>query len=137
MNELNSWTEVNWYAVGSLLVQFGFLAAAFWFARNFLRTIRVFQEQVGALLKLSITGTPVERQSESVAPRRLFADGSPYWLPHTEPHGQTAPMPADRGSEQHLGALHALVLWLQAPMHSAQVSAWRRLLHWLQAPAGS
>lgn len=53
-------TQSGWYGVATLLMQLAFLIAGVWFARNFLKGIRVFQEQMGALLKLSITTTPVE-----------------------------------------------------------------------------
>ena len=65
MNDFSPFPIKDWYALGSLVAQVGFLVAAVWFARSFLRTIRAFQEQVGALLKLSITSAPGERQSTS------------------------------------------------------------------------
>src|SRR5260221_2025956 len=61
MNEFKPWTQNDWYALGSLLTQLAFLFAGVWFARNILRTMRAFQEQAGALLKLSITRAPGER----------------------------------------------------------------------------
>jgi hypothetical protein len=131
MNEFNSWTEINWYALGSLLAQFAFLAAGVWFAHNFLRTIRAFQEQLGALLKLSITGNSPEPQAASANERRSFEAG-PYWL---------APETHAAGIAQHAAsgpsAWHHMIHWLQEPMHSSEVSAWRRAMHWLQAPTGT
>ena len=59
MNDFSSLPIKDWYALGSLIAQIGFLVAAVWFARNFLRTMRAFQEQIGALLKLSITASTV------------------------------------------------------------------------------
>jgi hypothetical protein len=138
MNIFNSWPELNWYAAGSLFAQFAFLVAGVWFARNFLRTIRAFQEQLGALLKLSITGAPPDRLAASASTRRSFVDVSQYWL---GPAGTTQSAGEREPSKQRpsplAGAWRSLVRWLNAPMHSAELTAWRRLIHWLQAPAGS
>jgi hypothetical protein len=137
MNDFNSWTDINWYALGSLLAQFAFLAAGLWFASNLLKTIRVFQEQVGALLKLSITSSPGERQSLGLDAKRSPTEASPYWLAPSEPQTSSGAEPIESRPGWLLGAWRGLVHWLQAPMHTAQVSAWRRLINWLQAPAGS
>src|SRR6266481_118260 len=79
MNEY-TWIQSNWYALGNLVAQFAFLAAGIWFARKILRTMRASQEQVGALLKLSVTGAAVERPSSSVIAERTLSGASPYWL---------------------------------------------------------
>ena len=63
MNEFTAWIQSNWYELGTLLSEVVFLAAGIWFARKILRTLRASQEQVGALLKLSVTGAAAERQS--------------------------------------------------------------------------
>jgi len=141
MNDFNSWSDVNWYAVGSLLAQFAFLFAGLWFARNFLRTIRAFQEQVGTLLKLSITAGTSDRLSASANTKHSFAEASPYWLAPSETPAETQPAREPQFTESGPGALvsawRGLVHWLNAPMHTSQVSPWHRLMHWLQAPAGS
>ena len=69
MNE-STWIQSNWYELGNLLAQFAFLAAGIWFACKILRTMRASQEQVGALLKLSVTGSVAERPSSSVIAER-------------------------------------------------------------------
>src|SRR3989442_5778759 len=84
MNEFSAWMQSNWYALGNLFIEGAFLAAGVWFARKFLRTIRASQEQVGALLKLSLTGAISERHSTSGAAERSFASASPYWLTPAE-----------------------------------------------------
>ena len=139
MNDLMPWTQNDWYAAGSLLIRFGFLAAAVWFARNLLGTIRAFQEQVGALLKLSITsnsgGERTLPNASAIAARSL-GEISPYWLPQQETH---SPVFQETRFEETrpnawVAAWHGLVHWLNEPM---RLSAWRRMLNWLQAPAGS
>ena len=130
----------DWYALGSLLAQIGFLVAAVWFARNFLRTIRAFQEQVGALLKLSITSTPGERQTSNTHSRNVLAEGSPYWLPPT-PSAPVKPTAApaevvERGPNLFVAGWQRVIHWLREPMGTAQVSYRRRVMNWLQAPAG-
>jgi hypothetical protein len=138
MNIFSSWPERNWYAVGSLLAQFAFLVAGVWFARNFLRAIRAFQEQLGALLKLSITGAPPDRLAASAGTRRSFVDVSQYWLgPAGTAQSAGEQEPGKRRPSPLAGAWRSMVRWLNAPMHSPELSTWRRLIHWLQAPAGS
>jgi hypothetical protein len=135
MNEFNSWTEINWYSLGSLLIQLALLVAGVWFARDFLKAMRAFQEQVGALLKLSITSDP---HSGGVHTKRRFADVSQYWLlPMDTPPAPGASEPAERGPGRLAGAWHCLAVWLQEPMYTAEVSVWRRFVGWLQAPSGS
>jgi len=136
MNEFSSWTEINWYALGGLFTQLAFLVAGVWFARNFLRILRALQEQIGALLKLSITASP-DAQATTAHTRRYFADTSRYWLAPTENQPAGSLEAAEGCPDRPVTALHRLVLWLQAPMQSAEVSTWRRLMTWLQAPAGT
>jgi hypothetical protein len=132
-----SWAQVNWYALGTLLIQLSFLAAGVWFARNILRTMMAFQEQVGALLRLSITATPTELHSARANSRRYLAEASPYWLTPSEPQTASLPLPTVGGPGQFMVGWHRLVLWLQAPMSTPEAGHWRRVVHWLQAPAGN
>lgn len=138
MTDYSPWMQSDWYALGSLLVRLGFLVAGVWFARNFLRTIRAFQEQIGALLKISITSAPAERPSASTIAARSLGEASPYWLPLSEPQITTPPPPVERRPNPLVASWHGLIRWLQEPMGtSPQESYWRRMIHWLQAPAGS
>ena len=134
MSEFNSWTEINWYSLGSILIQIAFLVAGVWFARNFLRIVRAFQEQVGALLKLSITSDP---HSTEAYTSRHSADLRRYWLFPTDTPASGPFKPAETRPGRIEVAWHRLVLWLQEPMHIAEVSAWRRFVSWMQAPSGS
>lgn len=142
MNDLMPWTQHDWYAAGSLLIRLGFLVAAVWFARNFLTTIRAFQEQLGTLLKLSITSAAAGERTmpnASAIAARSLGEVSPYWLPPQETH---APASQETRFEEVrptalLAAWHGLVHWLNEPMNISGISTWRRMLNWLQAPAGS
>jgi hypothetical protein len=136
MNDFGPLASKDWYALGSLVAQLGFLVAAVWFARNFLRTIRVFQEQIGALLKLSITAAPGERQASNSTARNVLAEGSPYWLPPSLTTPAIAPEVVERGPSLFVVGFQRALHWLREPMGSAQVSYRRRVLNWLQAPAG-
>jgi hypothetical protein len=138
MTEFSTWIQTNWYALGNLLAQAAFLAAGIWFARKVLRTMRASQEQVGALLKLSVTGSATERQSPvAVAERSL--GGSPYWLaPEAERSSVSVLEAREKGPGRLATAGHRVMVWLETPMNSAhRPSPWRRAVKWLQAPAGS
>jgi len=138
MNEITAWVQSNWYETGNLLVQFVFLAVGIWFARTILRTLRASQEQVGALLKLSVTGGAADRQSpNAAADRPSIAAASPYWLTPSETASAGSPEHAE--SAPHLMATHknGLIVWLQTPMSSGGAAPWRKAIRWLQSPAGS
>ena len=138
MNDFSPWKD--WYALGSLIAQIGFLVAAVWFARNFLSTMRAFQEQIGALLKLSITASPADRQSPNSTARNVLAEGSPYWLPPSPPATANAAVDSreavERGPNLFVVGFGRMLHWLREPMGSARVSYRRRVINWLQAPAG-
>ena len=135
MSNLTALDQNNGYALAGLVIQIAFLIAALWFARNLLRTMRSFQEQIGALLKLSITGVASDRNFSTSAAARPLTDASPYWLAPSEPESAATPQPAERGPGHITVARRKMVLWLQAPMTSTQPAPWRRIISWLQAPA--
>ena len=138
MNEFTAWMQSNWYELGNLLADFVFLAVGIWFARKVLRTLRASQEQVGTLIKLTVTGAVPERQSTNPAAERSFATGSPYWLTPSDAPPVDQPAPVESGLSGLSSAGHGLVAWLNAQMSSGSGSApWRRAIKWLQSPAGS
>lgn len=137
MSEFNSWTQGNWYALGSLIIQFAFLITGVAFARNFLKTIRAFQEQVGALLRLSITGAPGDLHSADGSARRSLVEASPYWLTPPESQAVSSPELTNVSTNRFVVARRSVALWLQAPMRTSDAAPWRRLLSWLQHPVGS
>ena len=136
MNDFGPLVSKDWYALGSLVAQLGFLVAAVWFARNFLRTMRAFQEQIGALLKLSITSAPGERQSTNATASNVLAGGSPYWLPPTLSAPTSETEVVEPGPSRLATGWQHTLQWLREPMRSAEASYRQRVITWLQAPAG-
>lgn len=65
MIEIMNWMQNNWYELGSLTAQFAFLFAGLWFAVKILKTMRATQQQMGALLRLSMTDGLEERSKIS------------------------------------------------------------------------
>ena len=133
----SAWIQSNWYELGNLLSQFAFLAAGIWFARKILRTMRASQEQIGALLKLSVTDSVAERPSSSVIAERTLGGASPYWLTSPETPPVSVPELRVDGPSRWTVAWHKLIEWLQTPMSTGEVAPWRRVVRWLQAPARS
>ncbi len=133
MNELSTWMQNNWYALGNLFIEGTFLVAGVWFARKILRTLRASQEQVGALLKMSVEGTVAERTSSPAASDRSFANASPYWLTPSE----VPAAPLQELHESRPGVGRRAIIWLKTPMKRSEVAPWRRAIKWLQAPARS
>ncbi len=135
------WTQNDWYAAGSLLIWLGFLVTAVWFAHNFLGAMRAFQEQIGALLKLSIGSNSIERHSPhaSAVAARSLGEASPYWLPleETQVAILAEPQIAERRSHGVAAAWRGLLQWLNEPMSTSRISYWRRMISWLQAPVGN
>lgn len=68
MNQSIEWIQSNWYALGSLIAQFTFVFAGLWFAQKILKAMRASQQQVGALLRLSMSEGLEElpKQSETL-----------------------------------------------------------------------
>jgi hypothetical protein len=123
----------QWYQAGSLLIQAGFLIAAFWSVRAILKCIRASQEQMGALLRLTLGGEHSEDNARTgVRPTPYLLDGRPETAPASF---QTAVENKDEGGRSTL--FPGLIGWLQEPMANSGIGPWRRMLRWLQAPAGS
>jgi hypothetical protein len=137
MADFSALDQSNWYAPASLVIQLAFLIAGVWFARNLLKSMRASQEQMGAMLKLSITGVAGERHSSNAGATRPLTEASPYWLVPSNADSTGLPEPIASGPSRFAVARRNVVLWLQAPMSSAETAPWRRLITWLQAPTGS
>ena len=129
MNELAS----QWYQAGSLFIQAGFLMAAIWSVRTIVKSIRVSQDQIGALLRLTLNGVRPEDD------RRTNAQPAPYLL-DSWPEIAPAPVHATTENGEKEGrrsALAGLIGWLREPMADSGIGQWRRMVRWLQAPTGS
>lgn len=136
MNEIILWAQSNWYEAGILLIASAFLFTGVWFARNVLKTARVFQDQMGALLKLSITSGPPEAPATTARTKSSLAEASPYWLTPTSQTPVDAPAePLESEPRRFVVAWHRVVLWLNEPMATSGTGGWRRAVNWLQAPA--
>lgn len=122
----------QWYPAGSLLIQAGFLIAAVWSVRSILKSFRASQEQMGALLRLTVGGARSEDNERSAMRQTPYLlDGWPEAANALAPHTSTSEKRPRRG------AFTGLIEWLQEPMASSGITPWRRAVRWLQAPAGS
>jgi hypothetical protein len=144
MSGFGDWMQNNWYQLGSFFVQFAFLFAAIWFAKRILKTLRASQEQVGALLKLSVSGAASDRHPEPSPIARAASEASPYWLPPTPSQSQSQPQPAaqfvtrEDDPMYHASSGSGFFGWLKSPMRiTTGTSPFHRVLRWLQSPAHS
>ncbi len=120
MTQFCDWIQANWFELGILVVLSAILATVVWFARNILKSLRASQEQVGALLRLSVSEVlPIP----SVSPQSHAA------------HAPALQERAPRGPNPLVVGACNLVHWLNAPMSSRSVTPWRKVARWLQAPA--
>lgn len=122
MTQFSDWIQANWFEFGMLVVLCAILATVVWFARNILKSLRASQEQVGAILRLSVS---------DVVP-----------MPAALLQTQAAPSPALREPAPRVPNLlvasgRTVVNWLNAPMRRRSASPWRKAVRWLQAPARS
>jgi hypothetical protein len=81
MNETINWMQSNWYELGSLSAQFTFLFAGLWFAGKILRAMRATQQQMGALLRLSMTDGLEERPKYNETARETIHEALPEPTP--------------------------------------------------------
>src|SRR5260370_41804750 len=113
MSDLTACDQNNWLASANLVIQLAFLSGGLWFARNLLRTMMAFQEPVGAMLRLSITGVTAERHSSSASAKQSLAEVSPYWLAPPANDTVAAPYPLRTGPSQVRGPSRSVVALLQ------------------------
>jgi len=99
--------------------------------------MRASQEQLGAMLKFSITGVTAERHSSTVSANQSLTADSPYGLETSETEAAGLPQPTESDPDRFAVVRRKIALWLQAPMSSSETAPWRRMINWLQAPAGS
>ncbi|HXM97947.1 MAG TPA: hypothetical protein VN982_05680 [Candidatus Dormibacteraeota bacterium] len=142
----------DWYAAGTFFIQLAFLVSVVWFARNILRTARALQEQIGALLKLSMVAeeraetesvgsfaaAPAEMHSPDAFTRRPVAEVSPFLLTPPEPRtfGASAPLETRTVSLPS----ETRTIFGAEPMETGtneSVGAWGYMVRWMQTPMRS
>src|SRR6202022_3904942 len=124
MIDMSDWLENNWIDLACLFVQGAILAAVVRYGRKLLATLRASQEQVGALLKLSLSDTVAERAAPAPEPEptRQF---EPPPAAVREPEPEPEPEPVFAGSfsrpsyaEERKQSLGGRVIGAQAPSFS-------------------
>jgi len=70
MTGISDWFENNWIDLARLLVQLAIFAAVVRYGRKLLATLRASQEQVGALLRLSVSSDTAAERPAPAAPER-------------------------------------------------------------------
>lgn len=131
MSDFSSWLQDNWYELGSLLTLMAFLIAGVWFARNILQTIRAFQDQIAALLKL-LLASPAKRPLKSPSVKDALAEGISSWL---ETPAISLSEPRAKEPNRFVLACSRFLARLQGPIRAASAAP-RRVVRWLQAPVG-
>ena len=195
MSDFSDWLQNNWIDLARLAVQCAILAVVVSYGRKLLRTLRASQEQVGALLKLSVSDTAEQAAAGAIAepepsleaktfssllPEPLHAPSmassrTTYdterehslggrvlresgnvsavaveeepaftpWIaaPGMEPqHAEMRPPQAEMRPTQLAPSSNRVSSWLQAPIRRpgvSRVNPWRKMVRWLQAPAGN
>lgn len=102
--------------------------------------MRSFQEQVGALLKLTITPADAAQEASHVSAKSSLGEASPYWLtPETQPAAETPALsePVQSGPSRLAVAWHRVVSWMNEPMATHHAGHWDRMVNWLRTPARS
>jgi hypothetical protein len=88
MNEFIDWFQNNWIDLARLSVQIAILAMLVRYGRKLLATLRASQEQVGALLRLSVSDAVQERPAAATTPepaRRFEPAPAAFSEPEPEP----------------------------------------------------
>jgi hypothetical protein len=70
MTGISDWFDNNWIDLARLLVQLAIFAAVVRYGRKLLATLRASQEQVGALLRLSVSSDTAAERLAPLAPER-------------------------------------------------------------------
>lgn len=140
MTDINAGVQNDWSGVATLLVLCAILAAVVWYGRKVLSALRASQEQIGALLKLTITDAIPEESSRSgLWFEPAGALHSLTGVPHrTDPRAVILPETETPGVGT--GAVEfaqGVIRWLRAPIRRDASKPSGRLIRWLQAPVRS
>jgi len=151
MTQITDWFQNNWIDLARLLVQCAILAAVVRYGRELLATLRASQEQVGALVKLSVSDTVAEQPAPAPEPSKRYEAPSVN-LREPEREAEPEPEPVFAGGgfsrdsyaaerEQSLGGrlvgTPAPVFTAPAPAFSTPVPRVETpsLTPWVSAPA--
>lgn len=139
MSEFNDWLQNNAVDLARLAVQCAILAVVVRYGRRLLATLRASQEQVGALLKLSVSDAMGERSAPAPEPARQF---EPAMAAVPEPEPEPEPVFAGGFSRTSYAAerehtLGGRVIGSQAPAFTApaQRAESPSFTPWVSAPA--
>src|SRR5579864_4213548 len=186
MSDFSDWLQNNWIDLARLAVQGAILAVVVSYGRKLLRTLRASQEQVGALLKLSVSDATAQPPAAAAAPAEyepsleaktfssllpepkqaskpvaqrtnytereqslggrvvhesagasaIAVEDTPSFTPWIAAPGMEPQVVETRAANQVLPSANRVSSWLQAPMGKPSASPWRKMVRWLQAPAG-
>jgi hypothetical protein len=191
MSDFSDWLQNNGIDLARLAVQCAILTVVVSYGRKVLRILRASQEQVGALLKLSVSDTTAE-PAEAIAEPEPSLEAKSFSSLLSEPLNTVSGMASSRATydterEHSLGGRvlresgsvaveeppsftpwiaapsmepqhvempqrvevrppyvapsgNRISSWLQAPIRRPgviRVSPWRKMVRWLQAPAGN
>lgn len=93
MDQILNWMQNNWFELGTLVAQFAFLFAGLWFAGRILKTMRATQQQMGALLRLSMTNGLEERSNMSETAHQAINDAAHEPTPSVVASSMFSPAP--------------------------------------------
>jgi hypothetical protein len=101
MSEFTDWFQNNWIDLARLGVQIAILVTLVRYGRKLLATLRASQEQVGALLKLSVSDAVQERPAAATTPEpaRRFEPAPTFSEPEPEPEPVFAGVSSRSGYE--------------------------------------
>ena len=124
--------------LATVLVLCGILAAVVWYGRKILSSLRASQEQIGALLKLSISDAIAEKSAPSgISFERATVLHSLTGVPDGAPLPGLAAalLPETESVGIGTGFARGVIRWLRAPISRNRPSG--RIVRWLQAPVRS
>ena len=142
MSERSAGVQNYWSELAALLVLCGILTAVVWYGRKILSTLRASQEQIGTLLKLSISDAIPEKSARSglwFEPAAVLHSltGVPDRT-NTPVPGLTAAILPETGTPGigagAAGFARGVIRWLRAPIRWNPNRPSGRLIRWLQAP---
>ena len=93
MDQIANFIQNNWYELGTLVGQFALLFAGLWFAAKILGTMRATQQQMGALLRLSMSNGLEERSNINESEHQAISDAADEPTPSVIASSMFTPAP--------------------------------------------